>query len=57
MRRREGDLHQGTKHWPGEKDDLHGSRETRREGAKREWERGQCPNTCTAELRARERHR
>ena len=53
---RERDLHQDTKHWLGEKDDLHGSRETRREGAKREWERGQRPNTCTAELRARERH-
>ena len=37
-------------------DDPRGSRESRREGAKREWERGQRPDTCTAEPRARERH-
>ena len=39
--RREGEvseLHQGNKHWPGEKDDPRGSRESRREGAKREWD-------------------
>ena len=33
-RRKEGDLHQGTKHWPGERDDHRGSRESRREGAR-----------------------
>ena len=34
-----------------------GNKESRREGAKREREKGQRPNTCTAELRAKERHR
>ena len=37
--RREGEnLHQGTRHWPGERDDPRGSRESRSEGVKREWE-------------------
>ena len=46
--------HQGTKHWPGERDDPRGSRESRRKSARREWERGRNPNTYTAGPAARE---
>ena len=45
-RRREGDFHQGTKHWPGEKDDPLGNKESPHEGAKRERVKGQRPNSC-----------
>ena len=39
-----GDLHQGTKHWPG--DDPSENKHNLCEGAKKGWEREQHPGTC-----------
>ena len=54
----EGDLHQSTKHWPGERDDPVGAENVdMRAPREREWVRGQRPNACVAGPGARERHR